>query len=118
MSMSLTKDDLMAVKQLIDDSIDGRVPKIIDDRVQPMLDKLEDRTFKRLTRLEASLTGRIGATNDSLTQQTAAGFVEVHDKTNDLSVRVDDIGRTVRRIELSQQAVTKHGKLKRTSEIA
>jgi uncharacterized iron-regulated protein len=117
MSMSLTKDDLKAVKQLIDDSIDGRVPKIIDGQVQPMLDKLEDRTFKRLTRLETRLTERIDDVNDKLAQRTAAGFVEVHDKIDGLSAQVDNIKQTVKRIELLQRAGPKHDKLKRISKI-
>lgn len=58
MSMSLTKDDLRAVKQLIDSSIDERVPKIIDERVpgiidgrvQPMLNKLEKRLVRKFDR--------------------------------------------------------------------
>ena len=48
MAMSLTKDDLQAVKQLIDSSIDERVPVIIDARVQPMINKLEKRLVREI----------------------------------------------------------------------
>lgn len=71
MSTTLTQDDLMAIKQLIDSSIDERVPNIIDDRVpkiidkqvpgiinkhipgivQPMLDRLEKRLVHKLDQL-------------------------------------------------------------------
>jgi hypothetical protein len=137
MAMSLTRDDLQAVKQLIDSSIDERVPKIIDERVpaiidervQPMLDKLEDRTFKRLSRLEHRLNVRIDETNETLAQQVAAGFEEVHskfegvhdkfegvhDKIDNLSVQMHDIGQTVERIEQSQRRQNKRDKL-RTSK--
>jgi len=81
--MGLTKNDLQAIKQLIDTSIDTRVPAIIDARVQPMLDKLEDRTYKRLVGLETRLTQRI----DDLATDTAMGFQEVHAK-------IERIGRT------------------------
>lgn len=102
MSMSLTKDDIKAIKRLVDSSI--------DERTQPMLDKLEDRTFKRLTRLETNLIERIDDTNDKLARQTAAGFVEVHDKIDGLSAQVDNIKQTVKRIELLQRAGPKHDK--------
>jgi len=81
--MSLTKTDLQAIKELIDTSIDTRVPAIIDARIQPMLDKLEDRTYKRLIGLETRLIERI----DDLAMDTAKGFEEVHAK-------IERIGRT------------------------
>ena len=123
MSMSLTKDDLQAVKQLIDSSIDERVPIIINEHVptminehvQPMLDRLEDRTFKRLTRLEHRLNERIDETNETLARQTAAGFEEVHNKIDNLSGQMHDIGQAVERVEQSQQLQNKHDKL-RTSK--
>lgn len=126
MGMSLTQDDLQAVKQLIDSSIDERVPRIIDERVpaiidgrvQLMLDKLEDRTFKRLSRLEDRLIKRINDVDDTLARQTTAGFEEVHDKITDLSVQLNSIEQTTRRIELTQQTRTKHDKLKSINKIA
>jgi hypothetical protein len=80
MGMSLTQDDLQAIKQLIDDSIDERVPSIVNETVQTMLDKLEDRTFQRITNLERRLIKRIDDFDENLARRTAAGFAEVHGK--------------------------------------
>ena len=72
MSMSLTKDDLKAVKQLIDGSIDSRV--------QPMLNKLE----KRLVR---KFDGKI----DGLTLDIAKFSHETTDRFNKLESKFDDL---------------------------
>ena len=39
MAMSLTKTDLQAIKQLVDGSIDDRVPAIIDEHVPTIIDE-------------------------------------------------------------------------------
>ena len=80
MSMSLTKDDLRAVKQLIDSSIDERVPGIIDGRVQPMFNKLE----QRLTR---KFDGKI----DNLRLDVGKFSHETTDRFNKLDSRFDDL---------------------------
>lgn len=62
--MSLTKDDLLAIKQIVNEAIDERVPKIIDEQVpgivtgvvQPMLDTLRDDMIARIDRLDDSLS--------------------------------------------------------------
>ena len=93
----MTKADLHAIKQLIDSSIDERIPRIIDRRVQPMLDKLEDKTFKRMDNLEAKLTKRIDNLDDTLSLQMENGLQEVR-------VQIVGVQETVARIEQVQQA--------------
>lgn len=68
MSMSLTKDDLQAVKQLIDGSIDSRV--------QPMLNKLEKRLVRKI---------------NGLTLDVAKFSHETTDRFNKLESRFDDL---------------------------
>lgn len=49
--MKLNSADLRAIKRLIDESIDERLPVIIGQRVQPMLNHLEKRTLVKLDQL-------------------------------------------------------------------
>jgi hypothetical protein len=83
MTMSLTKDDLKAIKKLIDDSIDDRVPRIIDERVpglvQPMLDNLE----KRLTSKHYELKGELEDFRRQVGKfslETTNNFIKLHNK--------------------------------------
>jgi hypothetical protein len=80
MSMSLTQDDLLAVKQLIDSSINERVLGIIDGRVQPMLNKLE----KRLIRKIDGLTLDIG----KFSHETTDNFNKLNDRVDRLSEKL------------------------------
>jgi hypothetical protein len=80
MSMSLTTDDLKAVKRLIDSSIDERVPPIIDARVQPMLDKLE----KRLTRKIDGLRLDVG----KFSHETTGRFDELNGRADDFNQKL------------------------------
>lgn len=86
--MSLTKQDLAAIKSLIDDSIDSRVPKIVDERierkVQPMLDILELRLTKRLTK-------KIDNKADSLALQVGQFSLETTNNFNKLNKRIDNL---------------------------
>jgi hypothetical protein len=59
MRVSLTQADLVAIKRVVDTSIDERTPIIIDRQVQPMLDKLESRLTKKITDLEDSNVGAL-----------------------------------------------------------
>jgi hypothetical protein len=114
MAMSLTKDDLRAVKQLIDESIDNRVPKIIDARVQPMLDKLEDRTFKRLTNLEGKLNERITNVTSNLEARLIRHMDELDDAMmiqtesglQDIRNQLGEVNNTLGRVERGQQRAT------------
>lgn len=104
--MSLTKDDLQALKKLFDSSIDehvpriidehvpaiieGRVPGIIDGRVQPMLDKLE----KRLTDQLDQLTLDVG----QFSLETTNNFIDLRARINEIDDRQD---RTIKEIRKS-----------------
>jgi hypothetical protein len=71
--MGLTKDDLGAIKRIVDTSIDGA----IDERVQPMLDQLE----KRLTVKIDQLTLNVG----QFSLETTDNFVRVNSRFNELN---------------------------------
>lgn len=75
--MSLTKNDLQAIKRLVDDSIDRRVPIV----VKPLLDNLDE----------------------NISQRTAAGFAEVHAKIDGLSEQIEET--TIRKIRKVLRAV-------------
>ena len=74
MNMSLTNDDLRAVKNLIDGSI--------DERVLPMFGKLESRLTKRIDDLD-----------DSLSMQMENGLQEVRDQISSVKETVERIER-------------------------
>jgi polyhydroxyalkanoate synthesis regulator phasin len=68
--MSLTDDDLKAMKRLFNDSLEKRVPKIIDEHVPKIVEKYIDNlklevgqfsleTTRRFDDLERRLTGQI-----------------------------------------------------------
>ena len=91
MSMTLTKDDLQALKQLVDSSIDNRfsaiiderVPAIINARVQPMLDRLEAKLDKRLLYKFDELNGKIEDLRRDVGKfslETTNNFMELRDK--------------------------------------
>lgn len=77
MGMSLTNQDLTAIKRLIDTAN---------------------------ARLETRLIKRIDELDDTLSLQTAAGFNEVHKRINGLSTKLSHVEQTVGRIERVQQA--------------
>jgi len=87
----LTKDDLQALKQLVDSSIDNRfsaiiderVPAIINARVQPMLDRLEAKLDKRLLYKFDELNGKIEDLRRDVGKfslETTNNFMELRDK--------------------------------------
>jgi radical SAM superfamily enzyme len=76
--MSLTKDDLKAIQNIID----TRVPIIIDERVQPILEEFEER----------------------LKIQMETGLQEVRNQVSNLQASVNRIEVTVDSIERVQQA--------------
>ncbi len=102
MSMSLTADDLKAVKQLIDDSIDERVPKIIDERVPKIISErvpaiiasqvpgiMDSRVQPMLNKLEKRLTRKI----DGLRLDVGKFSLETTNNFNKLDKRVDNLSK-------------------------
>lgn len=81
--MNLTSDDLQAIKQIVDTSIDARVPGIvkaeIDARVPGIVHKIVSRE------LEVAV--------DEVKQHVAAGFAEVHEKFALLQASIDEVAR-------------------------
>jgi hypothetical protein len=57
MSMSLTSDDLKAVRQAVDESINDRVPAIIKAEVKPMFEELEDRISGAFEDMQKDIDG-------------------------------------------------------------
>ncbi len=83
MGMSLTEDDLLAIKHLVDGSIDERVPVIIKAVVQPMLDEAIDKVMR----------------------QTAAGFAEVHEKFDAVDRKFHEVNGKIDGQSVGQQAI-------------
>lgn len=121
MSTTLTRDDLVAIGQLIDELvpkiIDERVPKIIDDLVPKIIDErvpalMDERVpvimEGRLQAMEDRLVARIDNLDDTLSMQMEHGLQEVRDQVTDvdkrLSGEISEIKRTVQRIDRVQQA--------------
>ncbi len=91
--MSLTKEDLNAIKKLFDTSFDERVPKI----VQPMLDKLEGRLTRKIDDLTLSVgqfsletTERIDSLDKKLNDKIDAVDAKLSDKIDEVSDKLDD----------------------------
>ncbi|HET7060008.1 MAG TPA: hypothetical protein VFH99_01670 [Candidatus Saccharimonadales bacterium] len=110
--MSLTKDDLRAIKKLFDTSFDERVPKVIDERVPKIIDErvpkiinervpkiikeivpemIDARVQPMLNKLEKRLTDKI----DQLTLDIGQFSLETTNNFRDLEFRlgnkVDDL---------------------------
>lgn len=108
MGMSLTQDDLAAIKKLIDGSIDERVPAIIDERVPAIIKELVPQLVQPIIdAAEARLSKEISI----LAKDTADGFHEVHDKINVLQATADTIQRVqqaeVARVDEQSSRITK-----------
>ena len=80
--MSLTTNDLQAIKGIVDDAIDRKVPGIVTRIVEPAINR---------------------AINE-LSRQTAAGFAEVHEKIDRMDKRLTRVEDTVDRIEVHLRA--------------
>jgi hypothetical protein len=78
--MTLTKDDLAAIEHLIDNSLETKLETKLEAKLQPRFDAFEKRIIMRIDDLD-----------DTLSQQTAAGFSEVYTKIADLQSTVDRI---------------------------
>jgi|GEM_PF-3170915 len=85
--MKLTPDDIVVITTIVNTAIDTRVPKVVHDTVQPMLDGLEARVIQRIDDLD-----------DALSLQMEHGLQEVRDQ---ISVLADTVGR----IEMQQRAM-------------
>ena len=86
--MGLTKQDLDAIKGLIDNSIDERLPRIIDERVPAIIDERVPRIVQpMLDRLEKRLTVKI----DQLTLDVGQFSLETTNNFMALNAHVDDL---------------------------
>jgi hypothetical protein len=74
--MSLNTADLQAIKRLIDDSIDERVPGIVDGQIQPLLERLEDRLTVKLDQLTLDV--------GQFSLETTNNFMIVNGRLDDL----------------------------------
>jgi hypothetical protein len=99
MSMSLTKQDLQAVKQVVEDTIDKRVPEL----VQSMLDNLENNLAHKHNDLEASLVRAFSAIQqvlDKVKNDLKADFKEVKEDIEVMKFDTRALKVSVRHIEV------------------
>jgi hypothetical protein len=75
--MSLSKQDLKAIQQIVDRTLTDRVPLMLNEHVQPMLDQLE----KRLTVKIDQLTLDVG----HFSLETTGNFIHVNARFNELN---------------------------------
>lgn len=73
--MSLTDDDLAAIKKLIDGSIEEHVPNIVQVQIKQHVPPIVEKHVEAAKR------------------QTAAAIAEVHGKLRDVEYKLDTIGR-------------------------
>lgn len=84
-TMSLTRDDLKAIKRIFDDSFD----LAIEEKIQPRLDHLENMLMQKLSFVERQLNERI----DQLAEMTGQFSLEVSDNFAKVNQRLDDLER-------------------------
>ncbi len=130
--MSLTKGDLQAIRQLMEDAVDTRVPplieKIIEEKVPPIVEKIVEEKIEDAKRHTADgfaeVHGKFTEVYDKFSEvhdkfaeihgeftevhgkfaEVHNKFSEVHDKMDILTLEVRDVKATAGRIERVQQA--------------
>ena len=134
--MNLTKDDLQAIKTVVDHTVDTRVKNIVDTAIDTRVKDIVDTSIAVAidtqvkdivdTALNTGVKTIVEDAIEGLARQTAAGFNEVHKELGELQERVGNVEDIVGRIELTQQAevkrVDEHGleirRMKRKLSIA
>ena len=87
-TMSLTKQDLDAIKGLIDNSINERIPKIINEQVPAIIDESVPKIVQPiLDRLEKRLTVKI----DQVTLDVGQFSLETTSNFMVLNAHIDDL---------------------------
>ena len=88
--MSLTTDDLQAIKQLFDESLGANTPKIIDERVPQIIDQEVPRMIQtQVQPMLDKLERRVSAKVDNLALDVGQFSLET---TKKLSDKIDDLG--------------------------
>lgn len=104
--MSLTDDDLKAIKGIIDSSIDERVPAIvqkqIDDNVPAIVQKQISGRVPKIVKTIVSAELELAV--DELRQHVAAGFAGVDDQFSKVYTELDEVHGKLNDIARVQQA--------------
>jgi len=109
--MSLTKDDLAAIKKLIDGSIDERVPAIIDERVPAIINERVPTIVQKI------ISAEVEKAVDEIKQHVAAGFEEIHERVIRVEGKVDAIAQVqqaeLERVDYHDRTLTRMRKMLR-----
>lgn len=92
--MSLSTDDLGAIKQIVNEAIQAseeRMSGKIDTSIQASEERMKNHTSKEVAKLEK----RTGEKFEQLTLQIGRGFNEVHEKLSVLDDKIENVKQIV-----------------------